>query len=131
MATVHGTVQEAFAFTEAEGPGAATVKVMNCRVNVTYPTGTYASAGNADFAPATVIQNERRNGKTVTILQACFAGAGDENGTVIGAGACVNTSGTVAHELTQADLTTERADGAMSATWNKPITFCVTFTETK
>jgi hypothetical protein len=133
MAVVVGTVQEAFDFTEAQGPGAATVKVMNCKVNVIWPTGTYAQADDANFVPATVIQDERRNGKTVTILSANFAGAGDENGTVIGAGACAVSTGTITCPLTQADLTTERANGAMSGAslWNKPITFNVTFTESK
>jgi hypothetical protein len=131
MAVVVGTVQEAFDFTEAQGPGAATVKVMNCKVNVAWTAGTYAQADDANFVPATVIQDERRNGKTVTILSACAAAPGDENGTVIGAGACTVAAGTVTCPLTQADLTTERANGAMNATWNKPITFNVTFTESK
>ncbi len=133
MAVVVGSVQEAFGFTEAVGPSLQVVtntkKVMHCFVTVTWPTGTYAQADDANFAPATVIQNERRNNKTVTILQAAFVSPGDENGATIGAGACANTSGTVLCPLLQSDLSTERTNGALSATWNRPLTFCVSFYE--
>jgi hypothetical protein len=130
MTVVAGTVQDAFDFAEAQGPSAAAVKVMTCKVNVIWPTGTYASGDDANFAAATKIAT-RRNGKTPTILQASPLSPGDENGTVIFAQACANAAGTVTCGLTQADLTTERANGAMSAVWNKPITFSVTFTESK
>jgi hypothetical protein len=133
MAVVVGSVQQAFGFAPVVGPGpslaSSTIRLMHCFVTVTWPTGTYASGDDATFAPATVIQNERRNGKTVTIRQACFVGAGDENGANITAAACTNSSGTVTVQLNRDDITTEHADGAMSAVWNRPLTFCVSFTE--
>lgn len=133
MTAVVGSVQEAWGFHEVLGPGPAlassTIKLIGCYVSVTWPTGTYASGTDATFAPATVIQNERRNGKTVTIRQAAFAGAGDENGANITAAACTNSSGTITVQLNRDDLTTEHADGSMNATWNRPLTFFVSFTE--
>jgi hypothetical protein len=133
MAVVVGSVQEAFGFTEAVGPSLQVVssakKVQHCFVTVIWPTGTYAQADDANFAPATVIQNERRNNKTITILQAAFVSPGDENGATVGAGACSNSAGTITCPLIQADMSTERANGAVSATWNRPITFCVSYYE--
>ncbi len=132
MAVVVGVVGDAYDFSEAQGPAGATVKVMHCLVNVTYPTGTYATADDSNFAPAAAIQS-RRNGKTPTILQAAFYSPGDENGVVIGAGACTVSGGTVTNPLTQADLTTERANGAMASAlnWNRPVSYKITFTEPK
>ncbi len=131
MAVVVGVIDSVSDVGESNGPGSASVKVMHCRVGVTWPTGTYAQADNANFTAATAIQNCRRNGKTVTVLRACFAAPGEENGTVIGAGDCTVSSGVVTCPLTTADLSTERADGAMNANFNKPVFFDVTFTEAK
>ena len=135
MAAVSGTVQQAFNVGPVTGPGPAVIasadRVMCCFVEVIWPTGTYSTgSGKATFAPGTVIQTERRNGKTVTILQAAFVGAGDENGSNIGAGACTNSGGTITCELLKDDLSTAHTDTAMSATWNRPLTFCVSFYET-
>jgi len=134
MAAVVGTVQQAFGVAPVTGPGpsvvTSTLRVMHCFVEVIWPTGTYSTgSGKATFAPATVIQNERRNGKTVTIRQAAFVGAGDENGSNVAAGACTNSGGTVTCELLKDDLSTAHDDTAMNATWNRPLTFCVSFTE--
>ena len=135
MAAVVGTVGQAFGFAPVVGPGPAlitsTVRLMHCFVTITWPSGTYATgSGKATFAPATVIQSERRNGKTVTIRQAAFVGAGDENGANIAAGACTNSAGTVTCELLKDDLSTAHDEAGMSAVWNRPLTFCVSFTET-
>jgi hypothetical protein len=131
MAVVVGTVLEAFDFAESQGPAASTVKIMSCKVNVVYTAGTYASADDSNFSPASVIQSERRNGKTVTILQACFHSTGDENGSIVAADKCTVSGGVVTNQLLQSDFSTEHANGAMNATWNKPVTYCVTFTEPK
>ncbi len=131
MAAVVGVIDSVSDLEEANGPGGASVKVMHCRVGVTWPAGTYAGADNATFSPKSAIESARRNGKTVTILQACFAAPGEENDAVVGAGACTVSANVVTCPLTQADLSTEHADGAMSASWDKPIFFDVTFTEPK
>ncbi len=136
MAVVAGVVKEAYNFVEEAGnspvtnSGSTPSKMLRCFVTVEYPTGTYASADDANFAPATLIQNERRNGKTVTIRQASFVSPGVENGTVLAAGACTVSAGTITHPLLQEDLSTERANGAMAA-FDKPLTFCVSFTEAR
>jgi hypothetical protein len=133
MAAVVGAVQTAWAFTEAVGPGlqvdSSADKVLYCLVSVIWNAGTYAQADDATFAPSTVIQNTRRNGKTVTVRQACFVSPGDENGTTVTADVATNTSGTFKCQLLGSDLTTEHANAAMSATWNRPVSFVVSFTE--
>lgn len=134
MAVVSGTVKRAYGFTTVRNDQVSTTDtseyvVWGCFVDVTWPSGTYAQADDANFAPATVIAATRRNGKTPTILQAAFADAGNENGAIVGAGACTVTTGTVLCPLLQEDLTTEHANGAMSATWNRAVTFYVSFKE--
>lgn len=136
MAVVTGTVQAVHGFTSGVGPtlqstiSAVEYQTMGCFVEVTFPTGTYASADDARFDAPTAIAAARRNDKTVTLLGGCFVAAGDENGSIIGAGACTVSSAHIKAGLTQEDLSTERADGAMSAVWNRPLTFFVSFYET-
>lgn len=133
MAIVTGTIKSVYGFNQPGGPtpphtiSADEHRVENCFVTVEWVAGTYASADDATFDMATEIADTKRDGKTYTILQACFAAPGDENGTLIGAEACTVSSNVVTCELTQEDLATERADGAMNATWNRPITFSVTY----
>lgn len=137
MAVVTGTVQSAFGFTKPTGPSLqhtiSSVKreLESCFVTVEFAAGTYASADDANFNPVSKIQAAKRDGKTPVILQAAFVSSGDENGSKRGAAACAVSGGaTVTCGLTQEDLTTERADGAMSATWNRPMTFLVTYYQT-
>ena len=133
MAVVTGTVQAVSGFTSGTGPSLKSTissdeyETECAFLTVTYPSGTYASADDSRFDAVTAIQNSRRDGKTVSLLGACFVSAGDENGAVIGAAACSVSTSYIVAGLTQEDLSTERADGAMSATWNKPLTFCVSF----
>jgi hypothetical protein len=133
MAVVSGTVNEAFGFSRAHGAppthtvSAAEQNIEHCYVGVTYESGTYAAADNSNFSPATVIQNTRRNGKTVTILSAACVGAGDENGALIFGDACTVSANVVTNQLLQEDLSTERADGAMSATWNRNVVYAVSY----
>ena len=134
MAVVTGTVHTAFGFTTPIGPcptstiSSVEYEILGCYVTVTAPAGTYASADDFEFTPATVIQNTLDNGKTVTPIAACYAAPGDENGAIVHAsGTVTNTSGTFKAQLNQEDTTTEHADGAMNATWNRPLCFYVTF----
>lgn len=133
MAVVPGVVREVSDIRPVLGPSlhhtisSVEYEILSCIVTVDYPTGTYASADDSNFNPQTAIQNSMRNGKTVTVLQACFASSGDENGSIVGAGACAVSANVVTNPLLQEDLSTEHADGSMSATWNRPLGYCVTF----
>lgn len=133
MATVEGVVQGVAGFTAGTGPSlkhtisSDEYETEGAFVTVTWPSGTYAQADDASFDAATAIQNAKRDGKTVTLLGAVFVSAGDENGAVIGAGPCTVSTGDILCGLLQEDLSTERANGAMSATWNKPLTFFVAY----
>ena len=135
MAALVGVVKEAFGFHEVVGPslptttGTTASKMIGCFVTVEFSAGTYAQADDATFAPATVIQNERRSGKTITIRQAAIASPGSENGTTVAAGACTVSSGTVTCPLLTVDLSTEHANAAMSSNWTRAMTFFVSFTE--
>lgn len=144
MAAAVGTVLRAWGFDAAQGtPVVNTVSsngviVKTCRVAVQWPTGTYAQADNATFAPATVIQNARRDGKTVTILAACPVAAGRTQVTATPttvaypfALACTVSSGTITTQLTGSDLTTELTDSTDLATltWTAPVVFQVAFHE--
>jgi hypothetical protein len=133
MAVTVGTVKNAFAFTESIGPGLAldssADKMLECRVTVQFDAGTYAQADGSSFSPATVIQNTRRNGKTVTVRRAAFVSAGDENGTTVTGGDTTVSTSVVSLHLYGSDQTTEHSNAALSATWNRPLTFAVSFTE--
>jgi hypothetical protein len=100
-------------------------------------TTAYATADDATFAPATVIQNALRDGRTATILDACVVAPGiyylsTATTTLVPVSAGPNTSissGTVTHPLTAEDLTTEmtNATALNTASFPVPITFQVTF----
>jgi len=133
MAAVTGTVQGVAGFTSGTGPSpkhtisSDEYETEGAFVTVTFPAGTYAAADDAVFDAATAIQNSKRDGKTVTCLGGVFVSAGLENGTVVGAGACTISSGNIKCPLLQEDLSTEHADGAMNATWTRPLTFFVAY----
>lgn len=136
MAVVSGTVRDAFGFTKPTGPSllhtisSVENELESCFVTVDYITGTYAAADNANFNPAAVIQNTKRDGKTVTVRAAAFVSSGDEAGAIRGADTpSAIASNVVTHQILQEDLATERADGAMNATWNRPITWLVTYSQ--
>jgi hypothetical protein len=134
MAAVAGANAQAFGFTTVNGKHLMTssnVPVLGCYVSCEY-TGTYASGDNATLAAGTAIQNARRNGKTVTLRSACWAApaletvSGSDN--KLGAKTVAVSGGTLTSELTQTDISTERADGAMG-TFKEPIVYYCTFTE--
>lgn len=135
MAAVSGTIANVSGFTVPRNDPAyaaassVNYQIFGCYVDVTFPSGTYVQADDATFAPGTAIAAARRNGRTPTIVSACFAGLGDENGSKVGAGPCTVSAGTVTTPLLKENLTDERDAGAMSATWNKSIRFYVTCKE--
>jgi len=101
-------------------------KVFGCYVSG-YPTGTYVQADNAIFsAVPTVIGASLRSNATITLLSACFAQMGSENGTAIGAKTVAVSGADITCELTGADMTTEHA-GALLATMLEPIVLYVTY----
>ena len=132
MATVVGTVVAVANYSQANGPSLLhTVsgvenEVESCIVHVEWVSGTYAGADDANFSPATAIEASKRSGKSVTILQASYVASGDEDGAVLAAGACFVAANVVTCELLQEDFT-ERSNGAMSATWERPIAFSVSY----
>lgn len=133
MAAVVGSVTNVRDFALAGGRqefvASSTKRLRYALCDVTFPSGTYVQADDANFTVATLIKSTRKDGKTVTIHQACPVGDGIENGANIVAGQCTVTSGTIAFALFKDDGTTERDAGAMSATWQKPLTFCVSYFE--
>lgn len=130
MAVVTGTVAQPFGFQTPAGPSlnhtisSVEYETFCAFVPVTWVSGTYASGDNANFNPAAMLETTR-DGKTVTVLQACCVQAGQENGAIIGADACTVSANVVTCQLLQENLSTERADGSMSATWERPVVFAV------
>jgi hypothetical protein len=140
MADITGTVKRAYGFTSPKGSqevhtvSSDEVEIVGCYVDVEYLTGTYATANTALFSPATAIQDSLRDGRTVTIKQACFADSGkvtiSSTDSLIAALGCTVSAGVVSNDLALEDLTTEYTNGTNVATmtWQRPITYYVTFT---
>lgn len=105
-------------------------EILHCFVAATFQ-GTYASAGDANILLLTTeIANSRRDGKTIALLPGgtSFVAPGKEAGAVVGA-KTVAVSGTgITCELTQADGTTEHADGVLGV-FDEPVIFSVAYTE--
>lgn len=133
MAVVTGTVHDAWGFQRPAGNSlnhtisSSEYELDMCFVSVTFPSGTYADADEGVFDATTVIESNLRDGKTVAPVDAAFVRAGTENGAIIGALVTGVSSDNVTCRLLQEDLSTERADGAMSATWGDKMVFAVTF----
>lgn len=129
MAVVAGTIQNVHMHETPAGYRAngSSVPVMSCIVTATF-TGTYVQGDNAQIsAVKTAIQNSRRDGRTVTLLQAMMEHPGDEAGTVIGAKTVAVSTADLTMELVGSDLTTEHA-GAALGTMTAPIGFRVLYT---
>lgn len=101
----------------------ANKQVFSCFIALTAVAGTYAAADDATASALnTAIQNSRRDGRTATVLQASMAAPGKKaDGTVIGIGAGTVAANVYTAPLTQADLTTEHANGALTDTFLEPI----------
>lgn len=135
MATVALTVGQVHGHTTPNGfaKGSDNLQVMGCFVSITAVAGTYAAA---DDATATAVNNairdSRRDGRAVTLMRACMAAPGKKSdGTVIGFGSAAApgnaSSNNIVGQLTQADLATEHADGALNDTFLEPIVLFVLY----
>lgn len=131
MAAVAGTNLQVHGHTTPNGFAKASdgKQVLGCFVSIATFTGTYASADNASIAAVgAAIAASRRDGRTVTLLQACLAAPGKEStGTVIGAKTVAISTDAITCELTQADLSTEHADGLLVSDLLEPITLFVLY----
>jgi hypothetical protein len=132
MAVVSGTVQDVWGYTAPLGPvvDSSGNQVLCAFVSATF-TGTYDQSSNAQITTLnTTIANRMHAGKTVTLIDACFAAPGDEAGTPIGAKTTAISSTTLTCELTGGDLSTEHSAAALG-TFNRPIAFLVSYTITQ
>lgn len=131
MAAVTLTVGQVHGHTTPNGFAKASdgKQVLGCFVGITAVAGTYASADNGSAAAVgAAIAASRRDGRTVTLLQACMAAPGKKaDGTVIGAKTVTVSTDALTMELTQADLSTEHADGALNNTFSDPIQLFVLY----
>jgi hypothetical protein len=128
MAVVPGTVVGLHSFSSPHGPqkDSSGNPYECCVVDATF-TGTYASADDASITTlGAKIAEKLRNGKTVTVVSAGAVGAGKTSaGVVCGANGVSMSSTTLLCTLTQADLSTSVADGAITV--SEPISFAVSY----
>lgn len=128
MAALVGTVVAVHSYASPHGP-AKDSSGNPCEfalVDATF-TGTYASADDATILTLpTQMANKIRNGKTITVLDISAAAPGKlSTGVVAGAKGASYATTTATATITQADLSTELADGA--ATVSEPISFAVMY----
>ncbi len=131
MAVVSGTVVGVTSIATPAGPQTTSdgKEIKCCIIDVTFPTGTYASAGNAQvLLVGAAIQSFMRTGKTIAMVDCAFAQCGVEDALLVGAKTVAPSTQTLTCELTTADLSTEHADGAMG-TWTSGVKFFVSYTE--
>lgn len=112
-------------------------EVWTCKVNCDFVTVNYATANDATITAATVIQNAKRTGETVTIIGCSFVSPGavalaatPTVATIIGAGVPSSISSSVVTlPLTGEDMSTELTDGTVlsTATSIEPLVFQMTF----
>lgn len=143
MAISTATVKEVYDFQRLDERtytiSAVEYELWTCKVDVTFQTVDYATANDATIAPATAIQDSKRDGKTVTVLSCCGVRGGVFN---LAATPTVDTlcyaglpssiaTGTITLPLTGEDLTTELTNGTVLSTsvWKQPITVQVTFAQ--
>lgn len=112
-------------------PNGSGNNIFTCFVSGNF-SGTYVQNDNAQFTgiggASGTIASQLHNGKTITLLDACFAAPGDEAGTKIGAKTVAVSTADITCELTGSDMTTEHA-GAALGTMTEPIVLCVTYVE--
>ena len=125
MAVVSGTIQNVWGHTAVLGPAADSSgnPVLGCFISATF-TGTYAAENAQILAVTTAIQNSRRDGKTVTLIDACCASPA-VSGTTMGADTVAKSGTGLTMNLTKTDLGTEH-DAATVINEN-PLAFFVTY----
>ncbi len=126
MAVVSGTVSNVDTLvSNAVGP------IQVARVQFTL-SGTYAQADNGILTGvATLIQNSRRNGKTVT-MRGVMQGQSTTkvaDGAIMGLKTVAISTNDVTLEVTNTDHSTEFTDGAALPAVNRPFEILVAFTE--
>lgn len=131
MATVAVTNFQIHGYTTPNGFQKASdgKQVVGCFLSFRTLAGTYAAADDATLsAVGAAIAANRRDGRTVTLLDACMAAPGKKSdGTVIGTlGATISTDAIIV-PLTQPDLSTEHANGALNDELQEPVTLFVLF----
>lgn len=100
-------------------------------------SGTYAQANNSQIqAVTTAIQNSRRNGKTVTLVDAMVCQpALTTDGYILGAKTLAISTADITFELTISaslntlDMSTEYGDATAIKAQGTPMGFLVSFTE--
>lgn len=96
-------------------------------------TETYAQANNAILSGvATLIQNSRRNGKTVTLLGCCISQSASKQSNpaaILGIKTVAISTNDITFEVTDADFTTEYADATAMIAQARPFGILVAFTE--
>jgi hypothetical protein len=126
MAVVNGTLPEVDTLvSDSVGP------LQLARINFTM-SGTYAQADNGALVGVpTLIQNSRRNGKTVTMVYVMGgqpATKASDPTAIMGLKTVAISSADVTFELTDGDYTTELASAAVPAQ-ARPFQILVGFTE--
>jgi hypothetical protein len=94
-------------------------------------SGTYAQADNSILAGvAALIQNSRRNGKTVNLMGASPSQAASSGADYLGLKTCAIATADVTFELTLNSYTTEFTNATAIPTQNRPFGMVVSFIET-
>ena len=103
--------------------------IFDCYVSGMF-SGTYVQNDNAQFTgvggASGAIASSRRDGKTVTLLDACFCAPGDEAGTKLGAKTVAVSTADITCELTGSDMSTEHT-GAALGTMTEPVVLRVSY----
>lgn len=126
MAVVSGTIQNIWGHTTVLGPSADSSgnPVLGCFVSATF-SGTYSQSDKAAIsAVATAIQNSRRDGKTVTLIDAACASAA-VTGTTMGAKATAISTADITCDLSKTTLLVEH--DAATVINSNPIAFFVLY----
>jgi len=132
MAQISGTVWSVDTIQSEAVTGGGGLQVAE--VLFTLPsTSTYAQADNGIVsAVATAIQNSRRNGKTVTLVDAMVgmpATTSADPTAILGLKTVAVSGADVTFEVTDGDFTTEFADSTPMKAQDRPFHLLVSFTE--
>ncbi len=129
MAVVSGTVHTV---NTMEGYGGSVSSLQLAQVLFTI-SGTYAQADNGILSGVnTLIEDSRRNGKTVTLRDAMCghpATKASDPATILALKTVAVSTNDVTFEITDGDFTTELADATAVPTQSRPFALLVSFTE--
>ena len=132
MAVNTGTITGEHGLTTPAGVvfDGSTNDIFGMYVTATF-TGTYTSGGGNQAqltGVPTAVETFMHDGRTLTMISACFVAPGDESGVgPIGAGPTITVSGAnLTFPLTGTDLVTEHVTGTLGFV-DLPIQFYVTF----